>query len=199
MIKYDKPCKIDRSLTVCESEENMTCPNPKEENYTIIDFLEELDKDHTWRVPTWFFLYILFSVCLLLFTFREAMQLWSIGEQYLRSKENILEIITIICSWLYFVLVPFKLGYEVEQIFASIGVFCAWIEMSLMMGRIPSIGVFSFMMFQVIQQVFKFFLVFMPTLAAFAFALHFLLIRDEPNGNGVFDNPWSSFLKVSFS
>ena len=54
------------------------------------------------------------------------------------------------------------------------------------------------MMFQVINQLIKFLIVYSTTLIAFAHAFHLLLIRDDQEGgNSVFDSIWSSILKVS--
>ena len=111
--------------------------------------------------------------------------------------------VTLLCTWIYLALVWMPYGYEIEQIFAVIAMFCAWIEMSLMIGRFPSIGIFAFMMFQVINQLIKFLTVYITTLIAFAHAFHLLLIRDdnfdEKEGEyiGVFDSIWTSILKVS--
>ena len=167
-------------------------------NQTIGDYLEP---DVVW---IWWVLYVAFLFLAFMVTLRELLQLINGGLTYFKSSENILEVITLFCTWVYVLLVPWPWGYEVEQIFAAVAMFSAWIEMSLMIGRIPSIGIFTFMMFQVIRQVVKFFLVYLTTLLAFAFAFHLLLIRDENCigvdgdncGNATFDQPWSSFLKV---
>ena len=144
----------------------------------------------------WYILYIIFVAGLFMFTLREVAQFIGGGWQYLKSSENILEVFTIVFTWAYVVMVPNKFGYEVEQIFAAIAVFCAWIEMTLMIGRFPSIGIFTFMMFQVIRQVIKFVFVYISTLMAFALAFHLLMVRDPDEGNGIFDAFWSSLLKV---
>ena len=157
----------------------------------------------TWKVPLWWLLFILTAIYLTIFTTREFLQLKSAPRKYFRSKENILEVVTLLCTWIYLSLVWMPYGYEIEQIFAVIAMFCAWIEMSLMIGRFPSIGIFSFMMFQVINQLIKFLTVYITTLIAFAHAFHLLLIRDdnfdEKEGEriGVFDSIWTSILKVS--
>ena len=157
----------------------------------------------TWKVPLWWLLFILTAIYLTIFTTREFLQLKRAPRKYFRSKENILEVVTLLCTWIYLSLVPFGYGYEIEQVFAVIAMFCAWIEMSLMIGRFPSIGIFAFMMFQVINQLIKFLTVYITTLIAFAHAFHLLLIRDdnfdEKEGEyiGVFDSIWTSILKVS--
>lgn len=160
--------------------------------------MEYCGRDIACNIYVWFFLYIFCVVCLLIFTFREIVQFHGGGWRYIKSSENKTEVMTLVCTWIYIVIVPTKMGFEWEQIFAAIAVFCAWIEMTLMIGRVPSIGIFTFMMFKVVHQVIKFFFVYATTLIAFALAFHLLLIRDEDSdGNGVFDAFWPSFLKVS--
>ena len=85
----------------------------------------------------------------------------------------------------------------------AIALFLAWFEMTLMLGRIPSIGMYTYMSIQVchvwnnlsskvIHQLVKFFLVYITTLVAFGLVLFVMLAKDED----VFDSPWTSFLKV---
>ena len=173
-----------------------------------IDNVQESDhldqaSGEKWKVPLWWLLFVFTAIYLTIFTTREFLQLKRAPRKYFRSKENILEVVTLLCTWIYLALVWMPYGYEIEQIFAVIAMFCAWIEMSLMIGRFPSIGIFSFMMFQVINQLIKFLTVYITTLIAFAHAFHLLLIRDdnfdEKEGEriGVFDSIWTSILKVS--
>ena len=192
MMKYDRNNTCQTSADGCHTQFD---------GKSIEWFLNE--GGHDWRFPVWFLVYSFTVVFLIFFTAREFLQLKNAGLRYFRSKENILEVITLLCTWIYLVLVIWPFGYEWEQTFAVIAVFCAWIEMSMMIGRFPSIGIFTFMMFQVINQLIKFLIVYSTTLFAFAQAFHLLLIRDEnysgeeEGGNGVFDSIWSSFLKVS--
>ena len=192
MMKYDRNNTCQTSADGCQSQFD---------GKSIEWFLNE--GGHDWRFPVWFLVYSFTVVFLIFFTAREFLQLKNAGLRYFRSKENILEVITLLCTWIYLLLVYWPVGYEWEQTFAVIAVFCAWIEMSMMIGRFPSIGIFTFMMFQVINQLIKFLIVYSTTLFAFAQAFHLLLIRDEnysgeeEGGNGVFDSIWSSFLKVS--
>ena len=83
---------------------------------------------------------------------------------------------------------------ELDQIFGGIAMFLAWFELTLLLGRFPSIGMYTYMSLHVIKQLIPlFFFVFFCTLMGFAMTFHMLLIRDY---NGVFDNPWTSYLKV---
>ena len=202
LVDWTSAMKYERNET-CQDSRNTNCCQCLYADWTIQDFLnEKAGDDWKWKVPVWWLVYAFTVFCLILFTAREFLQLKNAGLRYFRSKENILEVITLLCTWIYLILVIGPFGYEIEQTFAVIAVFCAWIEMSLMIGRFPSIGIFTFMMFQVINQLIKFLIVYSTTLIAFAHAFHLLLIRDESYsegepGHGVFDSIWSSILKVS--
>ena len=79
------------------------------------------------------------------------------------AKENIIEAITLGSSTAYLVWVTMWdssgweemiAGYFIHDIFPStiisaIALFCAWIEMTLMLGRRPSIGKYTYMSIQV--------------------------------------------------
>merc|ERR1712226_598026 len=69
-----------------------------------------------------------------------------------------------------------------------------------MLGSIPSLSIFNFMLLKVVPQVLKFFFVYAATLVAFSQMFYFLLVRDQEyadeGGNGIFDMPWTAFLKV---
>jgi hypothetical protein len=191
LVDWTSAMKYDRFFNETEEE--------KKKEYTINNFLENGTSVEQ-GVWLWFLLYVFCVFCLFIFTTRELVQLKNAGRRYFRSSENILEVVALVCTWIYVVLSLGSYGYEIEQIFAAIAVFCAWLEMSLMIGRIPSIGIFTFMMFQVVRQVIKFFFVYFTTLVAFAYAFHLLLIRDgqvDSEEGGVFDSIWPSFLKVT--
>ena len=200
LVDWTSGMKYDRQDN-CTTDTNTTegCRAYFRHNRTIQWFLTPGEK---WKVPLWWLLFVFTAIYLTIFTTREFLQLKSAPRKYFRSKENILEVVTLLCTWIYLALVWMPYGYEIEQIFAVIAMFCAWIEMSLMIGRFPSIGIFAFMMFRVINQLIKFLTVYMTTLIAFAHAFHLLLIRDdnfdkkEGENIGVFDSIWTSILKV---
>ena len=201
LVDWTSGMKYDRQDN-CTTDTNTTegCRAYFRHNRTIQWFLTPGEK---WKVPLWWLLFVFTAIYLTIFTTREFLQLKRAPRKYFRSKENILEVVTLLCTWIYLALVGMPYGYEIEQVFAVIAMFCAWIEMSLMIGRFPSIGIFAFMMFQVINQLIKFLTVYITTLIAFAHAFHLLLIRDdnfdEKEGEyiGVFDSIWTSILKVS--
>ena len=145
-----------------------------------------------WYVP-WHILY--WSSCITLFfiTVRELIQLARERLNYFKSKENLGELTILVSSWIFLAMVPWAM--EDEVIFGAIAIFLGWMEMTLLLGTIPSMGIFTHMYIQIIHQMIILGSVYITTLIAFACAFHLLLIRDDTK-NGVFDNPWTSFLKV---
>ena len=63
--------------------------------------------------------------------------------------------------------------------------------MTLLLGRIPSIGIFIFLLYDVLRTLIIFFLVYLPLLMAFAFIFYLLL-----PSNDMYSDPVTSFLKV---
>ena len=122
-------------------------------------------------------------------------QLVSEKADYFKSSENFIELVALVSTWIYLSITPWVLEYE--ALFGALANFFAWWEMTLMLGRIPSIGMYTYMSTQVIRQLVLFFMVYITSLFAFAITLHLLLVRDTADANnGVFDNPWTSCLKV---
>jgi len=139
----------------------------------------------------WWALHIVTSIFTSIILIREIGQAVSEGVKYL-TKENIIEVITLSTSTAYLVWVTMWDSSGWEEMIAAIALFFAWIEMTLMLGRRPSIGKYTYMSIQVIYQLIKFFMVYITTLIAFGMVLFVMLAKDEE----VFDNPWTSFLKV---
>ena len=158
------------------------------------NFPNEIDEQ--WR-SVWLLLYILSSLSTLSFATRELVQVFSNPAKYITSKENWLELLAIVSSLTYLVILvamPFNSHpccQTPEPVFGAGTVFLAWIEMSLLIGRFPSIGIYTYMSTQVVKQTIRFFSVYLTTLIAFALCFSILLPR-----SGIFENPLTSFIKV---
>ena len=162
---------------------------------TYADFPAEVN--HPWKIP-WFLLYSISVVSTLVFAARELVQVASNIVKYFRSKENWLELGAIVSSLAYqsiLVAVPFSPNIcccqTPEPLFGAAAIFLGWIEMSLLIGRFPSIGIYTYMSTQVIRQTIKFFSVYLTTLIAFAMCFSVLLPKSE-----IFESPVTSFIKV---
>ena len=152
-----------------------------------------LDDQPTWKWYLWHALYIITIGGLITMIMREGTQCYKEKWQYLRSVENCLEVFFILCMGTYVGWVPFAMEYE--QIFGSVSVFLALIDLNIMLGTHPKVGTYSYIAICQLRLFIKFFTIFSFTLLAVAISLHLFLVRDYKL-NGVFDNPWTSFLKV---
>ena len=148
--------------------------------------------DEYWKA--WILVHAITSVFTAIIFVRELFQLSSKQKEYFKSKENLLEMATIVCSILYLFIVVFTGGIlycDVEQVFGAVALFLGWIEMSLLIGRLPSIGIYIFMSVNVLKQLVKFFSVYLTILMAFACAFSVILPKST-----IFENLFTSFLKV---
>ena len=126
--------------------------------------------------------------------FRELLQLASKKKKYFKSKENLLEMATLVSSILYLIIIVFTggvLNCDVEQVFGALALFLGWIEMSLLIGRLPSIGIYIFMSVNVLKQLLRVFSVYSPIFIAFACAFSVILPKST-----IFENLFTSILKV---
>ena len=71
--------------------------------------------------------------------------------------------------------------------------FQVWIELTLLFGRIPSIGMFVFAFTNVFKKILMFFLVYLPALLAFSLSFYLLLSHHD---TGVFSDPVSALIKT---
>jgi len=145
----------------------------------------------------WFPLYILTATLTVLIFLREAFQAVSERFDYFKSKDNIIEMTLLISSLTYIFWTPWSENETWEQFFAALAMFLAWMEVSVLLGRIPEIGMYTHMATHIIGKMGYFFFIYsqglITILFAFAIALHLLLIRDA---GGVFENIGTTFLKV---
>ena len=155
-----------------------------------------LEECFVWTSAVWFLLYSLCLCTLFMFLGRELIQMRTYKLQYFKSKENILELVLIFSSWTYLTMVIFG-PREWEQLPAALALFLGWVEMYLMLGRHPSIGMFTYMMLQIMRTVLGLFSIFITILLAFTLFFHSLLILDNGDGEAsAFYALWPSLLKV---
>ncbi len=124
------------------------------------------------------------------FLLREVVQWFFAGPRYCwRERENWLEALLLLLTIAY----VFCLLMDARSAahLGALSVFLAWIDMTLLIGRVPAIGIYIYMSVHVIRLILLFFLVYSTTLVAFALAFYLLL----PN-NDNFSNPITAFLKV---
>jgi ankyrin repeat protein len=156
------------------NDSNVTCGMNDERRYDILQGL-------------WYALMIL----LVLLYVREVGQLILYRKEYIKSKENWLELLLIF--------VTFKLctAKEVNRHFFAIAILLGWFELLLLLGRLPLLSV-QIEMFKSVSLTFLRFMAGYIVLIL-AFALSFYIIFDENAEVGdaaLFSNPLTSILKT---
>ena len=133
--------------------------------------------------------FICSSIGLLFLIAREVSQAVVNFSFYIWSPENWLEAGIISLSVIYMILLDFQKDYAVH--FGAWAVFLGWWELTLLLGRIPTIGIFIYLSVSVMKVLAIFFIVYSPVLVAFALIFHILLPSNE-----TFIDPLTSLLKV---
>ena len=123
-------------------------------------------------------------------TIREFWQAKTYWKHYKKSWENVLEIVILLSGVAYLISLTIYPLYSSH--FAAWTVFLSWFEMLLMLGRIPSIGIFIYMSTYVLKTLSVFLMVYSPLLIAFGATFHILL----PNKTS-FSNFGMALMKAS--
>ena len=141
----------------------------------------------------WMILYILTLVCTLAILLREIFEFATKGTKHFKTKENWFQLFILTVSLAYLALVSMSGTYicKWEQYLGSLTLFLAWMEMSLMIGRIPSIRIYIIMSFKVFRQLVRVFAVY--SAAMFAFACAFTIILPQ---SALFENILTSSTKI---
>ena len=113
---------------------------------------------------------------------REITQASTSFKNYVLSFENVLEILILVGY------VGYQISLMTEPLssihFGAFTVVFSWIEMTLLLGRIPSIGIFIYMSTNVFKTLSIFLLVYSPVVIAFATAFFILM----ENGTVILQN-----------
>jgi transient receptor potential cation channel subfamily A protein 1 len=134
-------------------------------------------------------LYLLTLVGVTIMGAREILQVIFSGRSYFRVWDNIVEALIILFTVLFLALSLIHM--TLARHFATWSIFFGWLELTLLIGRFPSVGIYIYMSFRITKTLVHFILVFSPVLAAYTFAFYII----HPHAI-VFDNPLTSFLKV---
>ena len=106
------------------------------------------------------------------------------------SKEDFLEISLLICTAAYLIAI-FASPRLVNLHLSVWSVFLAWIELNLLLGRFPSIGIYIHMFTNVFNKLLLFIMVYSPVLIAFSLAFNLLLPYKQ-----AFDSPLLKILAM---
>jgi len=157
--------------------------NP-EDHFTKCHSTEQLNTEYALFIISilgWLFLWL-----------REFKQFVRNCKEYLKDKENWAEVALLLCSGLYLILLYMpKVDEVLVHHLSSWSVFIAWIDVTLLMGRLPNIGATIQMCFHVVKSVLLLLAVFLPIFLAFGFAFHVILLS-----NVQFESPIFSIMKI---
>ena len=108
---------------------------------------------------------------------------------YLTSKENWLQMILFILTLAFIFHTPSNVNAGSH--WAAWSVFLAWIDLTLLLGRIDYLGEYIFMATTIARRLITFMFVYVPSFVAFAFAFNILL-----HSARLFRGPGSAILKT---
>jgi hypothetical protein len=156
--------------------------------YSIGPILDAIEPDKA-ILMAWTYSKIFVHVFGVALVIRELLQCYANGFQYFWSFENLLDLF----------IIGLAIGFNISsqnniELAAHLGgwsLFFAWIDLTLILGRLPFFGENIYMSINVTKALMGCLMVYVPSLMAFASAFHMFLAPSL-----LFDNPISSFLKV---
>lgn len=137
---------------------------------------------------TFTFFYVLTGLATLVLLFREVVQMLQTRLRYLWDYENLIEMLMIGCTLAY--LITLRTNYVVAPHFGASAVLLAWMDLTLLTGRFPAIGIYVYMSVHVTIMLVAFLLFYATFLLGFTFAFHLLLPTTVS-----FSNPLNSIMK----
>jgi len=142
----------------------------------------------------WVFHHIWTSLFTLAIFMREIFEIVSFTvKEHFKEKENCFHAFILLVSIAYLILVSLTGDCicQWEQYLGSVSLFSSWIEMTLMIGRIPSVRIYIIMSLKVFKQLVYIFSFYSTTMFAFACA-YSLLLPQSP----IFELLSTSFIKI---
>ena len=138
-------------------------------------------------------LYALTCAMLSVLVLREAVQMIQCGFGYILDMENWIEwaIFAIAITYLAKLRAIADASDEAATRWAAVAVLLAWFELTLLLGRLPGIGIYVYMVLHVTVMLAKLFLYFSFVSVGFVLAFYLLL-----PGNAAFGHPMSALIKV---
>ena len=142
------------------------------------------------KFAAFYFFYALTSLSSVILVIVGWLKFCSSSQEYFRTKRYILEVLVLV-STVGYLIGMFLCSRVVNLHLGAWSVFMAWINMTILLGHFPGVGVYMFMFKYVTQSIIIYLLVYLPLLVAFAFGFYVLLPR-----NPSFNDPITSLLKV---
>ena len=142
-----------------------------------------------WRMAIFYVFYFIVAANTIFLIIRESMEMAYCWKHY-GSKEDFLEISLLICTAAYLIAI-FASPRLVNLHLSVWSVFLAWIELNLLLGRFPSIGIYIHMFTNVFNKLLLFIMVYSPVFIAFSLAFNLLLPYKQ-----AFDSPLLKILAM---
>ena len=139
-------------------------------------------------------LQMLLIVVVVIIIIQECIQFATLHVQYLREAESWIKLGALVTSTIVIFThhpSPEKQWPKWVKHVSAFAVLFGWTEVTLLLGRLPTFGVYALMFYSVAQHLVKFIFVFFFFLAGFAFSFHIIF-----NDKAAFANPWSALLRT---
>ena len=133
--------------------------------------------------------FVLTVIGLIFLAVREFLQLITNFKNYVASFENYVEFLIVLLTGINIILLCFDKDWSIHA--GAWAVFLGWCELALLLGRIPTIGIFIYLLYDVLGTLMIFLFIYSPVLIAFALIFHLLLPSQE-----TYQDPLTSLLKV---
>ncbi|KAI9565330.1 Transient receptor potential channel pyrexia [Daphnia sinensis] len=130
------------------------------------------------------------NIIILIIIVQEAIQFTSLHYQYFREPESWIKLGALVTSTIVIFSAPPWPSW-VHHV-SAVAVLLGWSEVTLLLGRLPTFGVYALMFYAVAQHLVKFIFVFFFFLAGFSFSFH-LVFKDK---HETFSSPGTSLLRT---
>ena len=141
--------------------------------------------------------YILVAISVSLLLFDELRQMFENIIAYFMNWKNWMDL-TMIITAIVFLSIDFYCFFNVQRgevpslEISAISIFLAWFNLVLLLGYIPTVGIYIYMFINVSKTLLFFILIYLPALIAFALCFYVL----APDEHKAFDGPYKSVLKI---
>ncbi|KAL7648092.1 UNVERIFIED_CONTAM: hypothetical protein RMT77_001709 [Armadillidium vulgare] len=145
--------------------------------------------DYTENMKNPFWTFLMFFT--LFFVFKEILLIGHSPSIYIRRYENYIDILILFCVLILQFLPSYRFPIT-QRNFSTIAVISSWVRLMLFLGEFPSCGVYVVMFSKVCRTVFRFLLMYI--LLLIAFALGFSILLREENSFEVFSTSFVTTL-----
>ena len=156
-------------MTRCEMEpeylqkNNCSIHNKVNENnfWIVVDGHLSSDHSKTYALGIAFVAsFVLSLIGIMLLAIREFIQMIMNFKTYITSFENLMETLIVVLTLLNMILMFCNKDLAIH--FGAWAVFFGWWELTLLLGRIPTIGILIYLSLDVLKTVIVFFILFLP-------------------------------------